>query len=96
MGGLVSFFERLPRTWMQWHKPISAALAILDGCAERISELRGESEDQMTPSIFHVAMHPKPEKGHPVLSSAEMAADALTMFVAGTDTTYELPVCMTR
>jgi cytochrome P450 len=56
-------------------------------CYNRIVELKRESEANMSPSVFQTALHPKPEKGHLVLSTAEMAADAITMFTAGTDTT---------
>jgi cytochrome P450 len=87
MGSVVSFIGKLPRAWISFHKPMASSLANLDGCNERIKQLRRESEDNMTPSIFHIALHPKPEKGHPVLSQYDMGADAFVMFSAGTDTT---------
>ena len=77
----------VPRSWIQFHKPIASALANLDGCRERIAELQRESEANMSPSVFQTALHPNPAKGHPVLSGDDLAADALTMFTAGTDTT---------
>jgi hypothetical protein len=87
MGGMVSLFGAIPRAWVQWYKPMASALSNLDGCGERIKELKRESEDNMTPSVFQTALHPKPEKGHPALSTNDLAADALVMFTAGTDTT---------
>jgi cytochrome P450 len=87
MGSIISLIGTLPRAWIQWHKPIAAALSNLDGCGDRIKELKRESEDNMTPSVFQTALHPKPEKGHPVLGNDDLAADALVMFTAGTDTT---------
>ena len=86
-GLLLDAMLAVPRSWIQFHKPIASALANLDGCRDRIVDLQRESEANMTPSVFQTALHPNPEKGHPVLSRDALAADALTMFTAGTDTT---------
>jgi benzoate 4-monooxygenase len=40
----------------------------------------------MSPSVFQTALYPKSEKDHPVLSTNDLAADALVMFTAGVDT----------
>ncbi|KPI40433.1 Trichodiene oxygenase [Cyphellophora attinorum] len=76
-----------PRSWTRFDPGIAASLQILDGCLERIVQLRNDPKKQDVPSVFRTAMHPNPEKGHPVLSDADMSSDALTIFVAGTDTT---------
>lgn len=38
-------------------------------------------------SVFKTALNPKVEKGHPVLSTEDLGADALLIFIAGSDTT---------
>jgi hypothetical protein len=78
-GAVLTAINNLPRKWIAFHEPIAAALENPDGCRERIVQLQQESEDNMSPSVFQTALHPKSEKGHPVLSTNDLAADALVM-----------------
>lgn len=87
LGTILTGTQALPRKYIQFHQPIASTLANLNGCRERIVELRRESEDNMSPSVFQTALHPVATKGHPVLTTDNLAADALVVFTAGTDTT---------
>lgn len=84
---VVDTFMAVPRSWIQWNPPLAAAIGLVDFCRARVKQLKLESQDNMAPSIFQTALHPKPEKGHPVLDDNALGADALTVFTAGTDTT---------
>lgn len=95
MGGVVDIFQKLPRPWIQGNPPIASALENLDGCRARIIELKKEELNHQTPSIFQTALNPNPKKGHPNLDINCLAADALTIFTAGTDTTANALVCGT-
>lgn len=95
MGGVVDICQKVPRPWIQGNPPIASALENLDGCLARMVELKKEEPNHQTPSIFQTAFNPNPQKGHPTLDNHNLAADALTIFTAGTDTTANALVCGT-
>jgi cytochrome P450 len=95
MGGVVDICQKVPRPWIKGNPPIASALENLDGCEARMVELKKEEINHQSPSIFQTALDPNPTKGHPILSTKELAADALTIFTAGTDTTASALVCGT-
>lgn len=95
MGGVVGVFQKLPRAMIQGNPPIASSLENLDGCHARMIELKNEEANLQTPSIFRTALNPNPKKGHPNLDTHALAADALTIFTAGTDTTANALVCGT-
>ncbi|KIW50904.1 hypothetical protein PV05_09681 [Exophiala xenobiotica] len=78
--------ERKVRTWF----PAVAALnGVLKQCEQLIMSLSQAPSDskEVTSSIFRTALNPNREKGQYVANLKELAADAVLMFLAGTDTT---------
>ncbi len=73
--------HRLPK------RPIQTK--IMKKCKELIDSLARAPADskEVTSSIFRTALNPNREKGQYVATSRELAADAVLMFLAGTDTT---------
>ena len=47
-NAMVKVLLELPRSWIQFHKPLAAAFANMDACFSRIQELKAESEANMT------------------------------------------------
>jgi cytochrome P450 len=58
-------------------------------CKELINSLARAPPDskEVASSIFRTALSPNREKGQYIATSRELAADAVLMFLAGTDTT---------
>ncbi|ETN39087.1 uncharacterized protein HMPREF1541_05309 [Cyphellophora europaea CBS 101466] len=84
---LVDLAGRVPRPWLKSIPGLRAAFSNLDGCHKRVVELRKETSAQQTPSVFRTALHPDLKKHQPVFNDKVLAADAFTIFTAGTDTT---------
>ncbi|KPI36683.1 Trichodiene oxygenase [Cyphellophora attinorum] len=83
---IVDLVAKLPRSRVP-DEGIAASLAILDGSESHIAALKAQPRSERQISIFESAMAPNSEKGHPILTVKDLAADALTFFTAGTDTT---------
>lgn len=62
---------------------------MVEQCEQLITSLAQAPSDskEVTTSIFADALNPNREKGQYVVSRKELAADAVLMFLAGTDTT---------
>ncbi|KAJ9605319.1 hypothetical protein H2200_009976 [Cladophialophora chaetospira] len=83
-------FSLLPENVVKTYVPPAAALKdIVNRCGELIESLARAPPDskKVTTSIFRTALNPNREKGQYIASQKELAADAVLMFLAGTDTT---------
>lgn len=91
----IKLLNLLPRSYLRFDPGISAGFSNLDACLARILQLRAEPSSQQTPSVFRTALNPNTDKSQPILTDAALAADALTIFTAGTDTTsHALVTCI--
>ncbi|EXJ53868.1 hypothetical protein A1O7_09204 [Cladophialophora yegresii CBS 114405] len=83
-------FSLLPETAVRLCFPSVASMKeVMDQCKDLIDSLSRAPPDskEVASSIFRNALSPDREKGQYIATPTELAADAVLMFLAGTDTT---------
>ena len=82
---------KLPSSFVDKYIPAVAAINwVQDQCREGVLTLKARHPKDITssiPSIFDTMLNPDPSKGQHTPSDAGLTADAVLMFIAGTDTT---------
>jgi cytochrome P450 len=85
-GVFLKLMSSLPRSWLSFNPPLQSILDQVDDARARIQELREKPPSAESPSVFQGALSK--------LSDQALTADAITFFIAGTDTTaHTLVVC---
>ena len=90
MGILMVITSLLPESTQRTCFPAAAAMSyITTQCRNRLTELRALPLDsaEVQDSIFKTALTPSPSKTQYVPTPHELSADAVLLFLAGTDTT---------
>lgn len=86
-GAFLDFLSALPRSWLGFNPVLQAMLVQNDASLARIKEIREKPPPDDVPSVFQAALNPDRSRNQPILSDQALSGDAITFFVAGTDTT---------